>query len=408
VDRESGSPVGRLSVLTTRRLNKTVLSVGCILWMLLCVSSLGWSATGEVLDWSRIVRIKPSLKVLVLLEGERPICLKDLALLVDQGLVPADRDSGLALGLKRLVFATTLQKWAANPSLPSDFKGAILSRFSMTGIYRVGFKVVADKYSGPLKVRVTAPREGFGRQLIHSEHIVRPRCETSVQEDQAGNFWVEATFPEVKHGDFIKFTFAFKYAVDMAEVLAHDLALAENSRVIDVPADVKSFLAPGIKIDPNNDKAVQWAKQGKRGPLDARLEYIRLTKSLLNLVQYDKPKRDSYFGGKAVYADLNRMYQEMSTTLVRGKGCCTDTVLLECAFLRARGIPCRTAGRFGHFFSLVYLPGRGWMSTSVTPTAIPLIVSPGPDHVSYQTWTPQIPLRTTHWEARMRIEDVEE
>jgi hypothetical protein len=387
---------------------KRVFFLGCLLWFLFCADGLAQSAENHALGWSRIVKLKPELKVLVLLEGERPFALKDLALLADQGLVPADRDPGLTLGLKRLVFSTTLQHWIAASHLPSNFKGGLLSRFSVTGVYRVGFTVADRTYCGPLKLRITAPREGFGRQLIYSEHVVRPRCETSVRKDEADNLWLEATYPKVKYGDSIKFHFAFKYLVDMAEVLAHDLTLADKSPDVEIPADAKRFLGPGKKIDPNIPHAVQWAERGVPGPPDARLEYARLTKSLSKLVQYVKPKRDFYFGGKAVYTDLDHMYREMSATLKSGKGCCTDAVLLECSFLRARGIPCRAAGRFGHFFSLVYVPGRGWMSTSVTPTAIPLIISPGPDHVPYQTWTPRILLRTTHWEARIRIESVEE
>lgn len=395
-------------MMTSSRLIKSLLLVCCLGWLLFPGHALAGPEVNDVIDWPRVVKIKPKLKVLVLLRGERPIALKDLALLADQGLIPADRDAGLAIGLKRLVCATTLQHWMDNPVLPSGFTGKLLDRFSMTGVYRLGFTVAAEAYTGPLNLRVTMPRESFGRQLIYSEHVERPRCETSVQEDSAGNMWLEAAFPSVKHGDQIKFHFAFKYIVDMAEMLAHDLLLAGKTPGGEIPADIKPFLGPGKKIDPELPEAVHWAQREPMGPPDPRLEYTRLTKALSKLVKYDKPKRDSYFGGRAVYADLDQMYQDMSTTLTSGKGCCTDTVLLECSFLRARGIPCRTAGRFGHFFSLVYVPGRGWMSTSVTPTGIPLIVSPGPDHVPYQTWTPKIPLRTTHWEARVRIEDLEE
>jgi hypothetical protein len=362
---------------------KRVFFLGCLLWFLFCADGLAQSAENHALGWSRIVKLKPELKVLVLLEGERPLALEDLAALADEGLVPADRDPGLALGLKRLVLSTTLRRWIAAPHLPSNFKARLLSRFLMTGVYRVGFKVADRTYVGPLKLSITVPREGFGRELIYSEHVVRPRCETSVRKDEAENLWLDATYPRVNHGATIKFQFAFKYLVDIAEMLAHDLCLAEKSPDVEIPADIKRFLGSGKKIDPNMPQAVQWAERGVPGTPDARLEYTRLTKSLAKLVRYDKPKRDSYFGGRAVYPDLDHMYQEMSATLRRGKGCCTDTVLLECAFMRARGIPCRTAGRFGHFFSLVYIPARGWMSTSVTPTAIPLIISPGPDHVPY-------------------------
>jgi hypothetical protein len=194
----------------------------------------------------------------------------------------------------------------------------------------------------------------------------------------------------------------------MAELLKHDVVLAERAQNPSVPEGVRLFLEPGYKINPDLPQAYAWAVQGGSGPPDARREFRRLTEFLKHVVTYDKLKRREYFGGQAVYCDLDDMYRPVSETLSKGKGACPDTILIECAFLRARGIPCRTAGRFGHFFSLVYVPGRGWMSTSVTPTGIPLIVSPGPDHVPYQNWKPRIALKTTRWEARVRIEALED
>jgi hypothetical protein len=382
--------------------------LGCALLLLVFACGPGLCAEDYGVDWPRVAKLKPDLKVLALIEGGHPLTLKDLALLAKQGFIPADRDPGLALGLKRLVFSTILKRWMAGPRLPSGFSGRLLSRFYMTGIYRVGFIVAAKRYRGPLKLHITAPRESFGVKLLYADHVVRPTCENFIRVDQAGNRWLEADYPEVKEGEAIKFHFAFKYTVDVVKILDHDLVLAEDPMDVDIPSDVRRFLRRGHKIDPDIKEAVNWAKQGPPGSLDARAEYARLIESLSRMVRYDKPKKAAYFGGQAVYSNLDRMYQEIGVTLRNGKGCCPDTMLLECSFLRARGIPCRTAGRFGHFYSEVYLPGQGWRSTSVTPTAIPLIVAPGPDHVPYQTWTPQIPLRTTHWEARMRIQDLEE
>jgi hypothetical protein len=214
-------------------------------------------------------------------------------------------------------------------------------------------------------------------------------------------------YPEIRTGQTIHFSFSFHYRVDMAEVLAHDLLLADAPLPEDLSPDILPFLEPAYKIDPTLPAALAWAQKGNPGPPDARQEYDRLSRFLKESITYDKRKRQEYFGGQTVCSDLDSMYQEVSLTLESKKGCCPDTVLLECSFLRARGIPCRTAGRFGHFFSLVYLPGKGWMSTSVTPLEIPLIIAPGPDHLPYQKWNPHIALRTTQWEAQFQIEPLE-
>ncbi|MDQ7784025.1 MAG: hypothetical protein RDU20_14170 [Desulfomonilaceae bacterium] len=394
--------------MTRRRTNLWGLFMALpALAMLWCGTAAFAEETGRV-DWKRVARLRPDLKVLVQVKSKEPISLKDLALLSDRGLQPADRDPGLVLGLSTAVFQTKMEKWREGNWLPPHMEGKLLERFYMSGIYRVAFKVKADGYVGPLTIEVTAPRDGFGRRLGYSAYVVRPECESKMRTDSAGNRWLSAQFQEVRAEQTIRFHFGFDYEVDVAELLKHDLLLADAPVGNEIPTEVSGFLKPGYKIDPRMPAALSWAASGGAGPVDARKEWKRLTKFIEKSVTYDQAKRAAYFGGKMVYADLDMMYQEISETLAGGKGCCPDTVLLECAFLRARGIPCLTAGRFGHFFSIVYLAGRGWMSTSVTPTEIPLLLSPGPDHVPYQRWTPRIPLKTTLWEARVRIDMMEE
>jgi hypothetical protein len=352
--------------------------------------------------------MKPDLKVLVLVKGDRPISLDDLALLAEFGMIPADRDPGLVLGLRRAVFSARLKNWMTK-SMPADLHGRLLERFTMTGIYRVGFRVEKEGYQGPLSLEMTTPRDGFGKRLIYSENLVRPHAPTTMRMDSMGNRWFSANYSQIRYGETIRFHFAFKYLTDMAPLLNHDLMLLDQSGGAPIPEEVRPFLSSGYKIDKNLPEAIQWANEGFSGaPLNVRLEYQRLTKFIKDTIVYDQVKRNQYFGGRTIYSDLDDMYQEIAMTLSRRLGACPDTSLLECAFLRARGIPCRIVGRFGHFYTDLYVPGKGWMSTSLNPTGIPLIIAPGPDHIPYQTWKPTIPLRTTLVEAKVRIEAEED
>jgi len=361
----------------------------------------------KTLNWSRIAKLKPELKVLVLVEGEHAISLEDLVALGELGLVPADRDPALLVGLRRAIFSTKLRKWMNEPTLPNHMKGKLLDRFIMSGIYRIGFKVEKEKYLGPLSLEVTTPRDGFGRQLLFSENLTRPQAPSKTYIDLASNRWFRVDYPQVKYGQTIKLFFAFRYLVDMGALLDHDLMLVDQLPGAPIPEEIHPFLNSGYKIDATLPQAIAWAMQGSSARLDVRLEYQRLEKFLKDTVAYDKIKRELYFGGKMIYSDLDEMYQDLEVTLSRRIGACPDTSLLECAFLRARGIPCRIAGRFGHFFSLVYVPGKGWMSTSVTPTGIPLFIAPGANHVPYQKWKPNIPLRTILLQTLIRIDTVE-
>lgn len=366
------------------------------------------SSQEKTLDWLRVAKLKPELKVLVLIESGRALSLEDLATLGELGLVPSDRDPALFLGLRRAIFSTRLKNWMNRLALPDHMKGKLLDRFIMSGIYRIGFRVEKEGYLGPLVLEVTTPRDSFGKQLLSSENIIRPKAQSETYTDPGGNRWLRVDYPEVRYGQTIKLFFAFRYLVDMSALLDHDLMLVDQLQDAPIPEEIHPFLNSGYKIDARLPQAVAWAIQEKAGPPNVRSEYSRLTKFLKDTVAYDKRKRDQYFGGKAIYHDLDNMYQDTEITLSRHLGACPDTTLLECAFLRARGIPCRTAGRFGHFFSIVYVPGKGWMSTSVTPTGIPLFIAPGPDHVPYQKWRPGIPLKALLLEAPIRIEAVED
>jgi hypothetical protein len=103
--------------------------------------------------------------------------------------VPTDRAPGLVLGLKRVVFAGRLGNWVKAHPLPAHLSGRLLEHFSMTGIYRVGFKVEARDYRGPLEFQITAPREGFGKELVDLDCVVRPVFGQRDAETGLGTQW---------------------------------------------------------------------------------------------------------------------------------------------------------------------------------------------------------------------------
>jgi hypothetical protein len=384
--------------------NTKTFLIFCLVLCVVCLSSpLGASPEPSHLDWETIACRRPRLKVLFLVKSDFPLSRADLEFLAADGFVPADCSLESVLGLYCAVFAGPLGNWVNAGPLPSHLSARILERFTLTGSYRVGFKVESQSYSGPLELEITAPREGFGKKLVYSDHVVQPECSPIMTVDAAGNRWPRVRLAQVHYGESIEFTFGFRYHVNMAAILDHDVWLAGNPVGTEIPPEVQPFLKPGHKIDPGLPAAQTWAARGGCGPPDARREYRRLLNFIKRNVTYDTWKRSCYFGGTMVYADLDRMYQDVADTLNWHLGACPDTSVLECTFLRARGIPCLTAGRFGHFFTVLYVPGRGWLSTSVTPTGIPLIRSPGPDLVPYQKWEPKIPLQTTHWEAKINI-----
>jgi len=162
------------------------------------------------INWDRVAQMRPDLKILVLVKGERPISLEDLALLADSGMVPADRDPGLVLGLRQAFFSVKVKRWMTK-TLPAHIHVKLLDRFMMNGIYRVGFQVEQEEYQGPLSLEITGPRDGFGKHLIHSEILVRPHAPRKLHIDPTGNRWVLVNYSKVHYRETIRFHFAFRY-----------------------------------------------------------------------------------------------------------------------------------------------------------------------------------------------------
>jgi hypothetical protein len=364
-------------------------------------------AQPPIVNWEKISRLKPDLRVLILVTSPNPLSLEDLASLSRLGMNPADRDPAMVFGLKKAIFSVPIKNWRPE-NLPGHLRGELLDRFLMSGIYRVSFKVEEKGFDGPLTLEMAAPRGGFGKYLIDAESLVRPLGVSSLTEDSAGNRWFRVDYPKIRSGESIRFHFAFRYRVDLSSLLDHDLMVLERAVVGPVPENVRVFLDSGHKIDTQLPEVIAWAQGRPRPGSDEVLrEYRKVKQYIDKRVQYDDRKKSRYFGGKAIYCNLDDMYQDIPTTLAQKLGACPDTSVLECAFLRAEGIPCRTAGRFGHFFTELYVSGRGWVSTSVHPTGIPLIVAPGPDNVSYQKWNPPIALRTVTLDKKIRLETLE-
>jgi Transglutaminase-like superfamily len=390
-----------------KKIKAALFTISLIGFLLTIFPGLSHSQVAAI-DWEKMAGLKPDLKVMVQIKSPSPISLEDLAFLAQSGMVPADREPAMVLGLNQAVFTVKLKNWVS-AILPPRLKGRLLDRFVMTGIYRVSFEVERPGYEGPLSIEVTAPRNDFGKRLLSSESMVRPRTGKRFYVDLAGNRWFCADYAKIRQGEIIRFHFAFKYLVDMAGLLQHDLMLLGRSAGGPLPEETRPFLASGRKIDLRLPWVIEWARAGGPiPPVDVRSEYLRVKNYIKKTIAYDSRKKVLYFGGKSVYSNLDDMYRSIPATLSQRLGACPDTSLVECAFLRARGIPCRTAGRFGHFLTHLYVSGQGWMSTLIHPTGIPLIVAPGPDNVPYQRWRPSIPLKTVTLDVKKRIEPWEE
>ncbi len=397
-------PRKALSVIPLRK-STSAMALGLAL-----VLALAWAAPARCqessgVDWQRLSRVYPHFKTIVRLSFAQPLDLGRLLALYQHGAAPIRGDMLAALGERRAVFFTRAGNLEGLRASGLAQRVEPLSCFSMSALYRVHFKVRDQEYGGPLSFMVSTPRGGWGKTLLSVQDHLYPNLPFTVRQDQGGNRWMVFSAPAVRAGDEFKCDFYATYRVDVAKLLRHALLMLPPGTAGALPAGgpAREFLAAEPKIDPASPPVRELAGEIFGGATGPRRLWGLLAGWLKDNVRYDHAKRAEFFGGRMVYRNMAEMYQVPELTLERRVGACPDTSVLEAALLRAGGVPARTAGRWGHFYAEVYAPPAGWLSTSVTPTGIPLVKDPGPRHQPFVSWDPPIAVQTTRWTGRVKI-----
>ena len=356
-------------------------------------------------DFNRLAKVYPSLKTIVLLAFDRELEFDHLIRLHGLEAYPVNGDNVDYLGRTHGIFHTRagnlgrLKKAAGVKALIP------LARFRMRGLYRVHFQIVEPGFSGPLAFSVTAPRDSFGKRLLREASFVYPRNPFRIRVDEAGNRWLETVLEEAGEGGQLKLDFSFIYQVEMAELINHAILMTplKPSEAVDWADPAAVFLEPGLKITPGSQEVAALAGEILGEERIPRRVWARIAKYIKDNIPYDHQKRAEFFGGRKVYRSMAEMYDPPAVILNKKMGACPETSLLEASLFRAVGIPARTAGRWAHFFTEVYLPGRGWVSTSVTPTGIPLVRDVDAEHLPFVSWDREAAVKTTRWTGDIRI-----
>ncbi|NQT57069.1 MAG: transglutaminase domain-containing protein [Desulfobacteraceae bacterium] len=365
--------------------------------------------THAAINFSEVARQYPRFKTLIYLGFGEDLDLARLLKLRRIGVHPLNGDLLEPLGHRAAIFFTRAD------SLEDLRRSGIvrsvhpLARFRMAGIYRIHLKIVESDFFGSIKFRVSTPRNGFGKKLVHIEHHISPSIPFAIKRDLAGNHWLDVEIPQAKAGMTVKFDFYFVYQVDVEEILKHALAMVPLDEYSKLPPEspARSYLGPSPKIDSASPLVKSLSTEIFGDEKAPRRLYKRALQYLKKHITYDHTKRAQFFGGKTVYHDMAEMYQHPKVTLSRKMGACPDTSVLEATLLRAAGVPARTAGRWAHFYTELFLPNRGWLSPSVTPTGIPLVVDVDKRQLLFVSWDPPIAVQTIMWSSSLRIEDVD-
>ncbi len=375
------------------------------------------SPVEEKPGFAAVLRRFPRIKTIVRAAFDSPVDFGTLLALQDAGLRPVNRDWISIMGRREAIFSVRAVRLEEIERGPLADAVQPLEIFFLHGFYRINFKVVDPEAKGPLKFSVASPRDGFGKKIIQIKERIRPDMPYKIRTDASGNRWVDVACTDTEKGSPVRFDFYFTYLVDVQRLLEHALPMAGRQAALSEdavspdgrsPGPASEFLKSSDKIKADAAVIKKIAQQEIGGRADFPVEtYWRLHDFTKKEITYDKAKRAAFFSGRKVYRAMEEMYQPATETLRSRVGACPDTSILEAALLRTAGIPARTAGRWGHFYPELYIPKKGWLSPSVTPTGIPLIRDNNHQHLPFVRWSPQVSVRITAWWGQVRIEAME-
>ena len=359
-------------------------------------------------DFHRLAKSYPTFKTIILLAFDRPLDLDRLIRLKLAGVYPVNGSLIDYLDRTHGFFhtkAARLKKLKPGSGFPGLLAVVPLARFQMNGLYRVHFKIVEKGFQGPLGFSITTPRESFGKRIIRQSDHLYPRRPFEIRIDEAGNRWLLTDLEQAGEGKTLKLDSHVVYRVDVAELLRHAISTTPFRPAEPVPPQdqAAAFLTPGEKITSLSQEVAGLAEEIFGEERVPRRLWVRIQKYIKANIPYDHKKRALFFGGRKVYKAMAEMYDPPAVLLARKLGACPETCLLEASLFRAVGVPARTAGRWGHFFTEIYLPGRGWVSTSVTPTGLPLVRDKDAEHLPFVTWDREVEVQTTRWSGEVRI-----
>ncbi len=359
----------------------------------------------------KVAKRYPALKTIIRLELDQPIDHDLLLNLQKYGLKPVNRDWISLMNRSEAIFSLRGRSLLRLKNTKLADAVTPLEKFLLHGFYRIHFKIMEKEPEGPLLLTVSSPRDNFGKQLLQIEQRIYPSLPYKVKTDTAGNRRLKVKCPNPKYKQVIRCDFHFTYKVDVKKMLERALYMADDDKKIfsdfltakQKVGELAEYTKNSKKIDAESSQVQTLAKElagSVRSPIKA---YKRVHEFTEQKIRYDHEKRSSFFGGDKIYSNMKQMYQPVEKTLQQKVGACPDTSILKAAILRSAGFPARTAGRWGHFYTEIYLPGQGWLSPSVTPTGIPLIKDQNHVHTPFVNWSPHMKIQTSTWWGQVEI-----
>ncbi len=352
-------------------------------------------------DLYRKLKNYPAFKVYTILEFSIPIDYKVLYKLERLGFskVFTFKDDKY-LGRKVAVFYTSFGKVRNSFRYSKIIDGYILENFTARGFYKLGIR--SDVPADDLLIRVSVPFSNPGKEIVEIDSGFVEEASTIKKKVSGVNGLIRTKInPDQK----ITFKSEIKSVISLKENL--DISIHNAGRGIYLPAYIeemkknypklyKTFTQYSEKVVPSSYIDSIVSKIDKEEDLTDMWKQI--TRFLDQDIYYDWSKRDLFFNGRLTYNSIKDMYLTSAELGEKKIGACPERTSLEIALLRQMGVASRSFTRLYHIYTEVFIPQKGWITTSSTLNEIPLCRSNDEKIAYFIDWTPKHPVRLK-WEG---------
>lgn len=271
----------------------------------------------------------------------------------------------------------------------------ILANYTAIAKYELG--ILSSESTDDLEIKINYPYSKPGLKISDLEYGFEGDILAGIDNKEKNQYVVNTP---IQAGKVYKFRSSHKVDINLLDnvnrnfvVAAKDLGIADYTvGMKDYPQISEIFRSrEGEKIVPS--EYVKNIVHQINTDMDMSGIWKQITFILDKDILYDWQKRELFFSGNLSYYDIKDMYLNVTELSEKKVGACTERTSLEIAILRELGIAARSATRVYHIFTEVFLPKKGWVSTSMNLNEIPLCHSYDENMAYFVEWNKHFPIR---------------
>ena len=348
---------------------------------------------------SKLLNQIPNMRIYVQIEFKKKSSYKKLNKIISYGFNIRNKIFTEYLDKKKTIFYGKYKFLRKISTLKFIKKINILDKYQSEGYYKINFKT--EHPINNINYYIYLPNSKNGKKLITKKiylsgnfNLLRKSITNNLLKVNINSY-----------GKPIKIFSFIKYNVDLTKSLKNHIYICGNISISNYILQMKKNYSNIYKIYTKQSKKIIFNSNVTNivkqinNYIKINKKYKIITQILNNQINYDYKKKKLFFTGHLVYNNISDMYLNTTSLSQKKIGACPDRSSLEAAILRLSKIATRISTRAGHIYVEIFIPKKGWVTTSLTLNEVPLCVSTNENQSYFIFWKPNFPGRILKWES---------